>query len=116
MERRGRGRRSAEVEGIARERVEILLDEARSAARAGKRERAKRYVALARRMGSRYNVSIPTGHRRWLCGGCGGYMVPGSNATVRLRPQRTVIRCADCGTVRRVGRAKRSAKPKGARA
>jgi ribonuclease P protein subunit RPR2 len=94
------------VEVIARERVEVLLDEARKAAASGKADRAKRYVALARRMGSRYNVSMPRGERRYLCAGCGTYLVPGRNATVRLRPRRIVIRCAACGAVRRVGRGK----------
>jgi ribonuclease P protein subunit RPR2 len=109
VERRGRGRRSKEVDTIARERVVILLDEARKAAGAGKRERAKRYVALARRLGMRYNVSMPGAHRRWLCAECGAYLVPGKNASVRLRPQRFVIRCLECNAVRRVGRG--SARP-----
>lgn len=113
MERKGKGRRSKDVETIARERVDILLEEARKAAAAGKRDRAKRYVFLARRMGMRYNVSVPGAHRRWLCAGCGSYMVPGANAAVRLRPQRIVISCLDCKTVKRVGRA---ARRKGARA
>ena len=107
MERRGRGRRSKEVETIARERVQILLDEAKVAASAGKRERAKRYVSLARRMAMRYNVSTPSAHRRWICAGCGAYLVPGVSGAVRLRPQRIVIRCTECGSVRRVARAKR---------
>jgi ribonuclease P protein subunit RPR2 len=104
MERKGRGRRSRDVEQIARERVEILLDEARKAAGSGKGARAKRYVTLARRMGMRYNVSMPAQHRRWLCAGCGAYLVPGANASVRLRPQRIVVRCLECKTVRRSGR------------
>ena len=107
MERKGKGRRSKEVEIIARERVEILLDEARKATSAGKRERAKRYVTLAKRMGMRYNVSIPSAHRRWLCAGCGVYLVAGANASVRLRPERIVISCKECGSLRRIGRARR---------
>ncbi len=82
----------------------ILLDEARKAAGAGNGARAKRYVFLARRLGMRYNVSMPSPHRRWLCAACGAYLVPGKNASVRLRPQRIVIRCLECQAVKRVGR------------
>ena len=115
MERRGRGRRSKEVEAIARERIEILFEEAGKAVRRGKSDRAKRYVELARRMGMRYNVSIPGRHRRWVCGGCGAFMVPGVNARTRIRPQRFVVTCAGCGEVKRLGRAGKKAKGAGGR-
>lgn len=111
MERRGKGRRSKEVEEIARERIELLFAEAHKAVSAGKRDRAKRYVTLARRLGMRYNVSIPGRFRRWVCGACGAYLVPGVNSTARLRPQRFVISCKECGAVKRVGR--KAAKPRG---
>lgn len=114
MERRGKGRRSKEVEEIARERIEILFAEAHKATSAGKGVRAKRYVTLARRLGMRYNVSLPGRYRRWVCGGCSAYLVPGVNATARLRPRRFVISCKECGAVKRVGRKGR--KGKGARA
>jgi ribonuclease P protein subunit RPR2 len=97
------------LDTIARERVVILLDEARKAAGSGKRERAKRYVFLARRLGMRYNVSMPATHRRWLCAACGTYLVPGANASVRLRRQRIVILCLECNAVKRVGRGTRGA-------
>ncbi len=108
MERRGRGRRSKEMETIARERMEILFEEAHKAVRAGKRERAKRYVVMARRLGMRYNVSVPGRFRRWVCAGCGTFMVPGVNAKLRLRPRRFVVTCGDCGQVRRSGRTKKA--------
>src|SRR2546425_12173714 len=55
MERRGRGRRTQETETIARERIEILFAEARRAVGAGRVDRAKRYVVLARRGRMRHN-------------------------------------------------------------
>jgi ribonuclease P protein subunit RPR2 len=116
VERRGRGRRSKDVEQIARERIEILFAEAHRATSAGKRDRAKRYVALARRMGMRYNVSIPGRFRRWVCRACGAYLVPGVNGTIRVRPLRFVIRCGECGAVKRVGRGKKKPKGRGAKA
>lgn len=113
MERRGRGRRSKDVEAIAAERIEILFEEARKAALAGKRDRAKRYVFMARKMGMRYNVSIPGVHRRWVCLSCGAYLVPGANASVRLRPRRIVVRCLECKAIKRIGRSKGSSKARG---
>lgn len=115
MERRGRGRRSKEVEEIASERIQILFEEASRAVKEGKGPRAKRYVALAQRIGMRYNVSIPARHRRWVCNACGAFLVPGRNASTRLRPQRFVIHCGECGAVKRVGRGGRSARGRGVR-
>jgi ribonuclease P protein subunit RPR2 len=115
MERRGHGRRSKEVETIALERMEILFAEAERAVREGKGPRAKRYVALARRIGMRYNVSVPARHRRWVCNGCGAFLLPGRNASARLRPQRIVIHCGECGAVKRVGRGKGKTRGRAAR-
>jgi len=116
MERRGRGRRTQETETIARERIEILFAEARRAVETGRVDRAKRYVVLARRIGMRYNVSIPSRFRRWVCRGCGLFLVPGINCTTRLRPRRFVVRCQACGEVKRVGRKTAKAGARGARA
>jgi len=113
---RGRGRRSQEAETIARERIEILFEEARRAVEAGRVERAKRYVVLARRIGMRYNVSIPRRFRRWVCSGCGLLLVPGLNCTTRLRPRRFVVGCLACGEVKRIGRTPSKGTARGARA
>jgi ribonuclease P protein subunit RPR2 len=109
MERRGRGRRSQETDTIARERIDILFGEARKAAHEGKTDRAKRYIVLAQRIGMRYNVPLPPRFGRWVCAGCGIFLVPGQNCQTRLRPQRIVIRCMVCGHVRRIGRESRPA-------
>jgi ribonuclease P protein subunit RPR2 len=116
MERRGRGRRSKDTEQIAQERIDILLKEAAAAVRADRKDRSKRYVDLARKIGMRYNVPLPAQGKRWVCLGCGVFMVPGRNATLRLRPQRTIIRCLDCGKIKRVGRKRRGARVRRAQA
>ncbi len=113
MERRGRGRRSKDVEAIAAERIEILMEEAEKAALGGKRDRAKRYVYMAQKTGMRYNVSLPTLHKRWVCRACGAYLVPGANASVRLRPGRIVVRCLECKAVKRIGRSRGKPKSRG---
>ncbi|HKZ58412.1 MAG TPA: hypothetical protein VJ547_01010 [Candidatus Thermoplasmatota archaeon] len=113
MERRGRGRRSKDVEAIAAERIEILFEEARRAALQGKPDRARRYVLMARKTGMRYNVPIPGVHRRWVCRACGAYLVPGANASVRLRPRRIVVRCLECKAIKRIGRSGAGGTPGG---
>ncbi len=110
-ERRGRGRRSKDADQIAHERMEILVAEAERAVRAGRSDRARRYVDLARKVGMRHNVPMERAWKRWVCDGCGTYLVPGRNATVRVRTGRRVVRCQDCGLVKRTNIAARKGGP-----
>lgn len=93
------------MEQVAHERMGILLKEAERAVRAGRSDRARRYVDLARKIGMRHNVPLERSWKRWVCAGCGTYLVPGRNATVRVRTGRTVVTCKDCGAVKRTGHA-----------
>jgi ribonuclease P protein subunit RPR2 len=99
--RRGRGRRPKDAEQIAHERMEILVKEAEAAVRAGRGDRARRYVDLARKIGMRHNVPMAREWKRWVCAGCGTFLLPGRNASVRTRPGHTVVRCLECGAVKR---------------
>lgn len=45
---------------------------------------AKRYVSLARRLGTHYKVSLPAELRNKICKKCGNFLVPGINCSVRL--------------------------------
>ncbi len=98
---RKRSRKPGWQQEIASERMEILL------ALAGKEfkkhpERSDRYAALARRIGMRYNVSVPKGSGR-ICKGCQKFMVPGENCVVRTsaRTRAVETRCTSCGKVSR---------------
>lgn len=62
---------------------------------------SRRYVALARKMSSRHKVPIPARWKRRFCKACGAFWVPGRNCTVRVRSRMLVIRCLECGAVRR---------------
>lgn len=100
--RRNYGKTRSAVSTIARERIEILLSQARE--RAGKDPRlARRYVELARKISMRTKVRIPAVEKRYLCKKCGQPLVPGRNARVRVLPgnPRVVVTCLSCGAFRR---------------
>jgi len=87
---------------IARERIDLLMREADLAALAGKMEYADRYVDMARRVGMRYNVRVPTTYRRRFCRGCYRYLQPGISSRTRLSRGRVVTTCLRCGHVSRI--------------
>ena len=87
---------------IARERIEILLDQAKTMARTNE-QLSRRYVQLARRISERTKVRIPTDLKRYLCKNCGLALVPGYNARVRLYAHKSgiVVTCLSCGKAKR---------------
>ncbi|UCC93311.1 MAG: ribonuclease P [Thermoplasmata archaeon] len=101
MARRGRGRRTKEMVVIARERMELLMEQADQAALAGQMDLADRYVDLARRVGMRYNVRFRQAHRRRFCKACYRYLLPGSTSRTRMNRGRAVTTCLRCGHVMR---------------
>ncbi len=60
-----------------------------------------RCVALAKRIGMRYRVSLPAELKRRMCKGCGAYLTPGNNCRVRTRSKQLQISCLDCGRMQR---------------
>lgn len=100
----GRGfwkRKKREAQRIARERMDILFGLARDAALRGDMERARRYVWLLRRIGMRYNVSVPTRYKVSMCRKCNAFLISGKNARIRLEKGRLRVECLECGYVRR---------------
>ncbi len=87
---------------IARERIEILFEEAGKAFPENKK-RADRYVELARKIAMRYRVKIPKEFRKMFCENCYKYIKPGVNCTVEIDSDGKVIRweCNECGHVKR---------------
>lgn len=61
----------------------------------------RRYVTLARRIGMRYQVSLPRELRRQVCRGCGALLVAASTARHRIANGRLSITCLACGEVKR---------------
>jgi ribonuclease P protein subunit RPR2 len=102
MAGRGRSRKKPEAwTRIARERMQILFDQAEAAFEKHP-ERSKRYVELARKIGMRYNVR-PEGMRTKYCRKCSALLRPGVNSRIRLRKDRqaVVTTCLSCGSVSR---------------
>lgn len=86
---------------IARERIDDLFALAEREAATGHPELADRYVVLARRVGTRYNVRLLPEYRELYCRGCSAYWVEGRSVRTRLRSGRRVRTCLACGRERR---------------
>jgi ribonuclease P protein subunit RPR2 len=96
-------RRSGNTKEIARERIGILLGLAKDTF-SKDRQLAKRYVELARRVGMKAGVRIPSQDKMFLCKACGSLLVPGANCRVRTRAEfgtTVLITCLECGTKKR---------------
>lgn len=87
---------------IALKRMDILFREAEISVRSSDMEAAKSYVALARRIGMRYNARIPREWKLRFCKNCGSFLVPTVNCTVRVGRGRIVRTCGSCGAYMRI--------------
>ncbi len=87
---------------IARERIEILLGLAEKEALQHNFSRAQKYVSYARKIGMRYNVSIPRYGRRKICRKCNSFLLPPVNALYRLNQGKLTITCKTCGNRMRI--------------
>jgi ribonuclease P protein subunit RPR2 len=92
-------REALEAKRIARERIEKLFTLAEKTALGGDRERSRKYVLLARRLGMK--LDIPVGHRKQFCRECSSYLLPGRNCRVRISGKRLAITCLECGKISR---------------
>jgi len=86
---------------IARERIADLFARAEREATRLDSKLANRYVQLARRVGTRYNIRLPAEYRELYCRGCSAYWVEGRTVRTRLRGARRVRTCLSCGRTRR---------------
>ena len=102
MKRSGRrGRRTATMVRIARERVSDLFVLAERESKNRHSELADRYVRLARRIGMRYNVRLQREYRELYCRACSAFWVEGRTVRTRLRTGHRVRTCLKCGYQRR---------------
>lgn len=90
---------------IAGERIERLFELAEKRVKEERKELADRYVELARDIGMKYNVSIPTELRKRFCDNCHSYLKPGMNCRVRINSRKSTVNytCGECGHVNRHG-------------
>ena len=96
------GKTRTAVATVARERVDILIGQARQMALKNEKL-SRRYVEMARRISERTKVKIPREVKTYLCKGCGIAMVLGHNARLRVHAGNSgiVITCLSCGAVKR---------------
>lgn len=95
-----RQKNKAVAKDIAYERMVYLFDLA-GREYAESPVRSNRYVSLAKRIGMRYRVSLPSELKRKMCKGCGSFLSPGASCRVRLKDGRLNIACLNCGRVQR---------------
>ena len=101
MERRGRGKKRPLVREAAADRIETLYSLAFNMAGAGELDLARRYLILARKIGMRYTVRIPTRLKRSICKRCRSPMIPDLTSRIRIRDGRRIVTCLECGQVMR---------------
>jgi ribonuclease P protein subunit RPR2 len=80
---------------IAKERIDILFDEAEKMVKKDKKL-ANRYVELARKIGMRYNVRIPSEKKRRFCKHCYAYLKPGITSHTKVDKGVVKITCLAC--------------------
>ncbi|HTP54813.1 MAG TPA: ribonuclease P protein component 4 [Thermoplasmata archaeon] len=86
---------------IAHERIDDLFALAAREFANGEPALADRYVVLARKVGTRYNVRLLPEYRELYCRACSAYWVEGRTVRTRLRAGRRVRSCLACGHERR---------------
>lgn len=87
---------------IALERIEILFNEAKKAMKFKRTDLAKRYVEIARKIGMRCNVKIPSEYKTKFCKKCNAYLIPNKNCKIRINSKKHLIRiiCLECGNIK----------------
>lgn len=62
---------------------------------------AKRYIALARKIGQRNRTRIPPTLKLRMCKKCNAHL-DARTSTIRVKNGRRIIVCNSCGTVKRI--------------
>ena len=92
---RGRNKPIDQVK-IAKSRIKILFEEAEKAAKSKESNFANRYVHLARKIGMRYNVGIPSELRRKFCRKCKKYLYSGLTSEQKEEKGFLKVKCLSC--------------------
>jgi ribonuclease P protein subunit RPR2 len=88
------------VVSIGEERISILTELSEEALKEGNKERARRYVSLAVRIGRKTKAKMPAEFK--YCKKCMMPLVPGVSSMVRLTSGKVVTTCNECGTLKRM--------------
>ena len=90
------------AKGIALERIYRLFELA-GGEFAKHPERSKRYVQLARKIGTRNRAKIPKELKMQFCKKCGTFLVKGKNEEYLKDGKLLAVKCKECGFVRKYG-------------
>lgn len=97
----GRKHRKDDTRKVARDRLDALLAFARKEALGPEPERADRALFIARKLGRRFQMSLPKHSKHLACKGCGTFQVPGRTSRIRFQKGRRIHTCLSCGRVHR---------------
>ena len=86
---------------IACERIEKLFEQAEEVFKEHPKL-SNRYVALARKLSTRYKVRFTAEQKRKSCKKCDSYLKNGVTSRVRLTKGKMVLTCLVCGNARRL--------------
>jgi len=87
---------------IVRERIDRLVELAEENIKKYP-ERSKRYISLARKLSTRYNVRLPKRIKNRFCKKCNSLFVPGYNVRVKLNSKRRSVEYhCECGEIKRI--------------
>ena len=65
-------------------------------------ERSRRYIELARKIGTKNKVKIPKELRKSFCKKCGSFLNQGTNSSAEKQGTMLIITCKECGFVRKM--------------
>jgi len=94
-------KKKQEAKKIAEDRIKELFKQADNVF-PKRKDLAKRYVTLAKKIATKVRVKIPTTLRRRFCKHCGSYLRVGTNARIRLHKKRKNYFCMECEGFTRV--------------
>ncbi|MEA3378747.1 MAG: ribonuclease P protein component 4 [Nanoarchaeota archaeon] len=90
-----RAYKKKQMQRIADERIKILFNQADSIFSTNP-SLANRYVALARKIAMKANISIPRVFKRKFCKHCYKYLKHGINCRVRIKDGKVIYYCKSC--------------------
>jgi ribonuclease P protein subunit RPR2 len=89
---------------IARHRIQILFQKAKSVYR-DHPQLSRRYITTARKIAMAARIAFPKVYKRQVCKGCHVLLVQGDNCRVRIRHRRephVIVTCFNCGFQTRI--------------
>jgi ribonuclease P protein subunit RPR2 len=84
---------------IAKERINVLFNQALE--KKNDQVLSKRYIILARKLSTKYKISIPSQFKRLFCKKCNILMIPSKTCRVRLKGINIVYTCLNCKNISR---------------